>query len=113
MAKPRLTRELMFERTVPECPHCRADMDGAAVTLWDIVDAATEDGSGTWRLRIDGYVPVDTAGYADAGKASVVADCPSCSCPSVLVLDGLSVKLVAARTPLDRRFLEAQKGPQP
>lgn len=110
MAKPIMTRELMHERTVPDCPHCGADMDGATVKLWDVVEAATESGTGDWRVRIDMFVAVDAGGYADAGKSNVVAECPVCRRPSVLVLDGHSVKLCAARTPLDERFLEAKRG---
>ncbi len=112
MAKPVMTRELMHERTVPACPHCGGDMDAAAVKLWDIVDAATE-GKDEWRVRIDNWVAVDAGGFADADKGNVVVECPACCCPSVLVLDGLSVKLFAARTPIDKRFLEAKEERNP
>lgn len=65
MAKPVMTREPVFERTVPACPHCGSDMDAAGVKLWDIVDAATESKPGEWRVRVDNWVAVDGGGYDD------------------------------------------------
>lgn len=106
MAKPVMTREFVHDRTIPDCPHCGGDMDDAAVKLADIVDVATEGKSGAWTVRIDTFIAVDAGGYATAGKGNVVAECPSCGRPSVLGLDGFSVKLIAARTKLDERFLK-------
>lgn len=106
MPRPKMTREMLFERTMPDCPHCGADMEAARVRLFDLADNATKGGGGTWIVSIDGFVAVDADGYADADKGNVVATCPACERPSVLSLDGLHVKLVAARTALDKRFFE-------
>lgn len=113
MVAPRMTAEMTFERTMPGCPHCGADMERAAVTLFDIVDGAAEGLDRKWMLRIDSFVPVDFTGYADADKGSVVALCPVCDRPSVLAMSGCRIKLVAARTDLDRRFLERRADPCP
>ena len=106
MDKPILTQEMMHERMLPGCPHCGADMDGAAVSLVDIVENAIPRRGGGHSLKIDAFVNVDAGGFADAEKAAVVSTCPACRRPVVLAMDVLSVKLIAARTPLDRRYME-------
>lgn len=108
MAKPVKTQELLCERTVPDCPHCGGDMSDATVKLWDIIEAANEDEFAICRIRVDQHLAVDAGGYTDAEGANIVATCPACGRPSALALDGTVVELFAARTEIDRRFLEAQ-----
>lgn len=105
MARAVMTAEMQYERTLPHCPHCGADMDAATVALVDIVENAVLRRDGRYSLRIDAFVRVDEGGYTDTSKAGVVAMCPTCHRPAVLAMDGLIVKLVAARTSLDRKYM--------
>lgn len=113
MIDPVMTRESVFENTLPPCPHCGAAMDDATVRLSGLVEEAREGKRGGWIVAIDRHVNVDSGGFADTDTSNLVVECPTCGRPSALVIDGFDVMLFAARTPIDKRFIEAKEEGKP
>lgn len=82
----------------PQCPHCGSDdMYLATLTLEQLLGGFP---FAPWRnAGPDGYAH-------DVGCHDVVVDCPECFKPSILLIDGNTIKLLAARTELDDRYLD-------
>lgn len=97
MTRPRMTTELVHERTTPRCPHCGGSMDASTVTLEDIV--------GAWPLpqRIE----VREDGYAH-GHQRLAVTCGWCAAPSAVAFDWARIKLIAMRTEKDDAYLARQ-----
>ncbi|MCG6115055.1 MAG: hypothetical protein MEQ84_07635 [Mesorhizobium sp.] len=97
--KPRMTTGLMTERDTPDCPHCGAHMDEAAVTLGDMLSH--------WPLP--SFVEVGSDGFNHDCYRYLTVDCPGCGKPSVLAIDvfkpAVTAKLIAARTDKDARYV--------
>lgn len=91
--RPKVSREFRADRCAPDCPHCDASMERATVTLGEI---ALEG--------IPERVPV-FKGYAASHQGPRVL-CQECKRVSVLAIDAMSIKLIAARTEADERLLE-------
>lgn len=104
MTDPVKTKEKFPWVYTPTRPHCGGAMDDAAVSLSRIIDVAAKHQLGAWIIRIDSHVTVDDGGYAAVGSGTIVAECPSCRRPSVLLMNGLEGSLVAARTEIDQKF---------
>jgi len=97
VTRPRMTRTAIG-RWAPDCPHCGAkEMGDATISLDELLEHGAPGD----------FVPVDDDGYAPATprNGDFVLTCPSCDRPSVLAIDREHVKLVAARTKADERYL--------
>ena len=80
----------------PRCPHCKSKyICEATLSFEDLLSA--------WPISVWRAAGAD--GYAhDVTHKDLVIDCPDCSKPSIVLMDGANVKLLAARTELDDRF---------
>lgn len=97
MSRPRVTQEMSWDRITPACPHCGGDMDGAQVSLGDII--------AHWPLAEWVEAP---KGWADPERQLSV-QCPSCQRLSGLAVareSGSVHRLVACCTAKDRQLME-------
>lgn len=99
MTKPKMTRA--DDCGTPRCPHRRAEVWGATVTIADLMDF----------YPFGGMIGVDADGYAHEGE-HLTTHCGECRKPVAVGFNpdpetwhDWQIKLVAARTEKDARFL--------
>lgn len=95
MSRARVTHGDLADGSAPRCPHCRARMDGATITLGDLL--------ASW--PVPRFVAAESDGYAWP-RESLTVDCPECARASYLTVSEKGSHLVAARTAADCRYID-------
>lgn len=90
------TIELAPGNDLPECPHCKHDMEDAVVQFRTIVEH--------WPFRRRGKRDGDGYRMHNSNLPSVA--CPACERESVIVICGGLIELLGMRTEKDMRYME-------